>query len=80
MECPRCRSQSVYRSKRGNEALPFFVRWLLVILRCHNCGRELVRFAPFCSVKSRSGESDPGHVSAGRKVERIQLPRLRAER
>lgn len=80
MECPRCRSHSVYRSKRGNAALPFFARWFLVALRCHNCGRELMRFAPLCSVESRPSNREPEGDSVADGIERVQLPRLRAER
>ncbi len=78
MECPRCRSHGVYRSKRGNEALPFFAKWFLVALRCHNCSHELVRFAPLCTVKSKPEKPNPQPSTTEGEMERIRLPRMGA--
>lgn len=43
MSCPDCHSSQVQPSRRGNQALPGPLRWLLVVLRCHDCGRKFVR-------------------------------------
>lgn len=58
--------------------MPFFARWFLVAVRCHNCGREHVCFAPLCSVKAKPGKRSGEPISGGEEMERIRLPRLGA--
>ena len=43
MECPNCRSTSVFKSKSGNARLIWPLRMFVVRLRCHNCSKMFYR-------------------------------------
>jgi hypothetical protein len=44
VECPRCKSPNLRKSKRGNAMLVFPLSWLMTSIRCHNCGKRYLHF------------------------------------
>jgi hypothetical protein len=42
MKCPICGSTAVFRSRRWNQRLPWLLRGLIVMARCHRCERRFL--------------------------------------
>ncbi|TVS19930.1 MAG: hypothetical protein EA424_06560 [Planctomycetaceae bacterium] len=40
MKCIICGSTDVYKSHRANQKMPWFLRFLIVVARCHRCERR----------------------------------------
>jgi hypothetical protein len=75
MECPRCCSHRVYRSRRGNAALVFPLSLIVVCARCHECGYKCHRLVDLLGGPAlaeppvpRSGESAAPRIVPRRRA------------